>query len=34
MRLMDFQMSVVRRFSGLPYPSYLCSTTVILDELR
>jgi hypothetical protein len=34
MRLMDFQMSIVRRFGGLPYPAYLCSMTVILDELR
>lgn len=34
MRLMDFQMSIIRRFGGLPYPVYLCSMAVILGELR
>ncbi len=34
MRLMDFQMSIVRRFRELPYPAYLCSMSVILGELR
>jgi hypothetical protein len=34
MRLMDFQMSIVRRFRQLPYPAYLCSMAIILDELR
>ena len=34
MRLMDFQMSIFRRFCALPYPVYLCSMTVMLSELR
>ena len=34
MRLMDFQMSIFRRFCALPYPVYLCSMAVILGELR